>query len=371
MTFYAKDLTIELTKTPKQKPQDKTKLKFGSTFTDHMLCINYDEPDGWGKPKIIPYQNLSLDPACSVFHYAIECFEGMKIFKDKDNNLRFFRADKNAQRMLRTAKRLGLPQFDENEFIECLRKFIEIEKEWIPDGVGYSLYVRPTYISTYKHVGVAPPKNALLYVILSPVGPYFPTGFTAVKLMTSSKYVRACHGGMGAYKCGGNYAAGILPQIECNQQGCSQILWLLDGLCTEVGTMNFFILWKNLEGKTELVTAPVDDVILPGVTRDSMLQIAKETFPDWVISERYVHIDELIDAIKEKRVLECFGTGTACVVTPVKCIKHNDIEYDIPLDPNDSTKQTGPYSEKLYQKLTDIQYGKTNKPEWSSVVCKL
>lgn len=371
MTFYAKDIEIEITKTPKIKPIDKTKIKFGSIFTDHMFIVEYKEKEGWKHPKIIPYQNLSLDPACNVFHYAIECFEGMKIYKDKNNEIRFFRAEKNVSRLLNSSKRLGLPTFDSKEFIECLKKLIEIDKNWIPEGTGYSLYVRPTYISTYAHVGISMPKDAMLYIILSPVGPYFPTGFQAVKLMTSTKYVRACHGGMGGYKYGGNYAPGIVPQKECIEKGCSQILWLLDGLCTEVGTMNFFIIWKNKDNKIELVTAPIDDIILPGVTRDSLLDIAKNKFPEWIISERYVHIDELIEAIKEKRILECFGTGTACVITPINGIIHKDIEYSIPLDPYDNTKQTGPFTEELYNELIGIQYGLINKPEWSTIVCKL
>ncbi|ELP87326.1 branched-chain-amino-acid aminotransferase, putative [Entamoeba invadens IP1] len=362
MTFYSKDLTLTLTSTPRKKYSDKTQLKFGSLFTDHMLQVSWSKLNGWSHPEIVPYHNLSIDPAASCFHYGTECFEGMKVFSTSEGVFNLFRPNLNLERLLRTSTRLGLPTFDPDEFLSCVEQLILVDKEWMPEGKGYSLYIRPCFISTYPHVGVSAPENALLYVILSPVGPYFKGGFKAIKLETSGKYIRAWPGGMGSYKFSGNYAPGIVPQIEAQQNGFDQILWLHNNCCTEVGTMNFFVVWVNKNNETEIVTAPLDDKILPGVTRTSVIEIAKKL--GYKVNEREYTIDEVFQASKENRLLEAFGTGTACVITPVKAINHLGKEIDIPLDKNDTKVQMGPIALRLYNALTDIQYGIV-KSEWT------
>jgi len=364
----ASKLVLNLAKELKPKYTDKTKLKFGQMFTDHMLVCEWDVTNGWAAPVIKPYGPLSLEPSCSVFHYALECFEGMKAYRDVNTNkVRLFRPMMNAQRLLRSGIRVGLPEFDPEQLIELIKKLVLIEKDWIPDGFGYSLYIRPTFISTQPTVGVTFPTKAMLFVILSPVGPYYATGFHPVSLLCSDgKYCRAWPGGSGNTKVGGNYAITIAPGKEAVDRGYNQVLWLFDDYCTEVGTMNFLVLWINEQGEKELITAPLDGCILPGVTRDSILNLARG-FGDVKVSERPYKITEVIKAIEEDRILEVFGSGTAAVVSSVNKICYKGKDYIIPLDKNDPKAEIGPFTKKCYDTLMDIQYGKTPS-EWSILI---
>ncbi|KFH45918.1 Branched-chain-amino-acid aminotransferase-like protein [Hapsidospora chrysogenum ATCC 11550] len=360
-------LHITKTKHPKtlSKPED---LVFGKEFTDHMLTIEWTEKDGWLDPQIVPYQNLSLDPATCVFHYAFECFEGMKAYKDKNGQIRLFRPDKNMARMNKSSARIALPTFEPTAMIELVAKFAQLEKNLIPDQRGYSLYLRPTMIGTQKTLGVGAPGSALLYVIASPVGPYYPTGFKAVSLEATDYAVRAWPGGVGDKKLGANYAPCIVPQLEAAGRGFQQNLWLFgeEQYVTEVGTMNMFAAIKDkATGQKELVTAPLDGTILEGVTRDSVLALARERLvPEgWKISERKYTIKELADASKEGRLIEAFGAGTAAIVSPIRKISWKGEMIDCGLK---ETEESGEIALRMKNWIEGIQYGE-EEHEWSYV----
>ncbi|KAK9465258.1 aminotransferase [Lipomyces arxii] len=361
------ELIIEKTTTPKQK-LPANELVFGHTFTDHMLQIEWNDVDGWKAPKILPYQNLSLDPATCVFHYAFECFEGLKAYKDKNGHIRIFRPDKNMDRMIKTAARICLPTFDSDALLKVISELLKVDGDWIPAGRGYSLYLRPTLIGTQASLGVNPPKSALLYVIMSPVGPYYPTGFKAVRLEATDYAIRAWPGGVGDKKLGANYAPGILPQRLAASRGYQQNLWLFgdEGYVTEVGTMNAFFVFKLEDGKNELVTAPLDGTILEGVTRDSILALARERFSsdEWVISERKFTITEVADRAKAGTLVEAFGSGTAAVVSPIKEISWRDDIIPVPLQPG---KESGKVTELMANWIAEIQYGVVEHP-WSLLI---
>eukprot|EP00834_Sanchytrium_tribonematis_P006207 NODE_435_length_7481_cov_1.616364.p3 type:complete len:299 gc:universal NODE_435_length_7481_cov_1.616364:6096-5200(-) len=266
-------ILIKKTTSPKSLPNLDT-LVFGQQFSDHMFEIDFDKE--WKDPRIIPYQKLSLDPSCSVFHYATECFEGLKAYKDKSGKIRLFRPDMNMKRLKSSCERLALPTIKESELLHYIKELCKVDSKFIPDRKGFSLYLRPTVIGTSASLGVSPSLKAKLFVICSPVGPYFKEGFKAVSLYATKEYARAWRGGSGAYKIGSNYGPTILPQKLSQEKGHSQILWLVDDELSEVGTMNVFVYWKN-NGEAELVTPPLKDgTILPGVTRDSILKLAQE-----------------------------------------------------------------------------------------------
>jgi branched-chain amino acid aminotransferase len=326
---------------------------------------------GWLPPRITPYQNLSLDPASCVFHYAFECFEGMKAYKDKNGKIRLFRPDKNMERFNKSSARIALPTFEPNALIELLSTFAVMESRFIPSARGYSLYLRPTMIGTQRTLGVGPPGSALLYVIASPVGPYYPTGFKAVSLEATDYAVRAWPGGVGDKKLGANYAPCIVPQMEAAKKGFHQNLWLFgeEEFITEVGTMNMFAAIKDKEtGQRELVTAPLDGTILEGVTRDSILSLAREKLaPEgWKISERKFAMSELAEAASEGRLLEAFGAGTAAVVSPVRkiCWKNQMVECGLKPD-----EEAGEIATKMKAWIEARQYG-DEEHQWSHIVSK-
>ncbi|EXJ85286.1 branched-chain amino acid aminotransferase [Capronia epimyces CBS 606.96] len=359
---------LEVTKTitPKELVPNKD-LVFGRTFTDHMLSIEWTASDGWQAPRITPYQNLSLDPATCVFHYAFECFEGMKAYKcPHDGSLRLFRPDKNMARLNKSAARIALPTFDGDKLTELIGKLAKLDERFIPSEKGYSLYIRPTLIGTQRTLGVGPPGSALLFVIASPVGPYYPTGFKAISLEATDYAVRAWPGGVGDKKLGANYAPGIVPQLQAAKKGLHQNLWLFgpEQNITEVGTMNLFVCIKNKEtGQKELLTAPLDGTILEGVTRDSVLALARERLvPEgWKVEERYVKMQELADAESEGRLVEVFGAGTAAIVAPVRKIVWKDRTVDCGLK---ETEEAGEVALKMKDWMEAIQYGDEASP-WS------
>ncbi|KAF0853044.1 mitochondrial branched-chain amino acid degradation aminotransferase [Andalucia godoyi] len=366
-TFFAKELQIEKTASPKPHPEYES-LVFGRTFSDHMLEVDWTAAGGWGAPRIVPYHNLSISPASSSLHYALQCFEGLKAYVDDQNQIRLFRPEKNMERMISSCARLSLPTFDGKELLESLKKLLVLEKSWIPKARGYSLYIRPTCISTDTTLGVGSPQAAKLFIILSPVGPYYKEGFNPVRLFADDKNVRACVGGTGGYKIGGNYGGTIMPQKQAASKGFAQVLWLYGDrqYVSEVGTMNFFVLWKNEKGERELVTAPLDDgTILPGVVRDSILALARKEHADEMkVSERLFTIADLTKAIDEGRVEECFGAGTAAIVSPVKGIHFAGKDYIVPID---EKLNAGKFTSLLANKIMDIQYGRKPSP-WSVVV---
>lgn len=331
-----------------------------------MLAIEWTKEEGWRTPQITPYQNLSLDPATCVFHYAFECFEGMKAYKDKNGKVRLFRPDKNMARLNKSSARIALPTFEPQDFINLIAKLAQLDSRFIPDKRGYSLYLRPTMIGTQKTLGVGPPGSALLYVIASPVGPYYPTGFKAVSLEATDYAVRAWPGGVGDKKLGANYAPCILPQLQAASRGFQQNLWLFgeEEYVTEVGTMNMFVALKNKEtGQKELVTAPLDGTILEGVTRDSILALARERLvPEgWMVSERKYTMKELAEASKEGRLIEAFGAGTAAIVSPVRSISWKGDLVDCGLS---ETEESGEVALRMKEWMEAIQYG-DEEHEWS------
>mmetsp|Transcript_37170 Transcript_37170/g.61134 ORF Transcript_37170/g.61134 Transcript_37170/m.61134 type:complete len:405 (-) Transcript_37170:148-1362(-) len=365
-------LTIEQTATPKQKsPYDQ--LKFGKEFSDHMLDINWTNDYGWQDPAIHPYASFAIDPAASCLHYALEAFEGMKAYIDDNDRIRLFRPELNVQRMNSSCEALFFPTFDGDEFLQCLFELLKVERSWIPKKHGFSLYLRPTVISTHPFIGVAAAESVKLYVICSPVGPYYPEGFKPVSLLASDKYVRAWPGGVGNKKLGSNYGPTIRPQHEAASLGYTQIMWLFpdrqndDYFVSEVGTMNQFFFWKNKDGEQELITAPLDGTILPGVTRDSILTLVR----DWgrfKVTERPFTMSEVIEAIEEDRMLESFGAGTAAIVSPVNRIGWKGKDYAIPLDREDPNANAGPLATELFNTILDIQYGKKEYKNWSVIV---
>uniref|UniRef100_A0A8C8DSZ9 Branched-chain-amino-acid aminotransferase n=1 Tax=Oryzias sinensis TaxID=183150 RepID=A0A8C8DSZ9_9TELE len=359
----AADLTIQRNAACKPKPDPST-LLFGKNFSDHMLTVSWSEKTGWEAPQIKPFQNLSLHPASSSLHYSIELFEGMKAFRGVDNHIRLFRPMLNMERMHRSAERSCLPLFDKAELLECIRKLVEVDQEWVPYSLDASLYIRPTFIGTEPSLGVSRPGSALIFVIVGPVGPYFSTGtFNPVSLLADPSFVRAWKGGVGAYKMGGNYGPTIAVQTEASKRGCQQVLWLYgeDEEVTEVGTMNFFVYWTNQNGERELVTPGLDGLILPGVTRQSLLDLARG-WGEFKVTERTMGMKELLAALEAGRVLEVFGAGTACVVCPVSELLYKGKTYHIP------TMENGPdLAKRFFKELTDIQYGRTPS-DWAPLV---
>ncbi|KAF2486834.1 aminotransferase [Neohortaea acidophila] len=373
ISIDASTLEVEETADPKELVPHH-QLVFGANFTDHMLSLEWTAKEGWFPPRITPYGPLSLDPATCVFHYGFECFEGMKAYRGKDGELYLFRPDMNMARFNKSSSRLALPMFDGKMLIELIKKFVRLDERFIPNDRGYSLYLRPTMIGTQRTLGVGPPGSALLYVIASPVGPYYPTGFKAISLEATTYALRAWPGGTGHYKVGGNYAPCIVPQMKAAEKGLHQNLWLFEDIdpetgkpeqfATEVGTMNLFAAILNKQGQKELVTAPLDGTILQGVTRDSILTLARERLASegWIVNERRFHMRELDEAANEGRLLEVFGSGTAAVVSPVRAISWDGkmIECGLP-----ANEEAGPVAQRMKDWIEGIQYGDEPGHPWS------
>ncbi|KAM0549858.1 hypothetical protein ACHAPJ_009105 [Fusarium lateritium] len=362
----ASQLMIQKTSNPKPLRKND-ELVFGQEFTDHMLVVEWNRAKGWCAPRIVPYQNLSLDPATCVFHYAFECFEGLKAYKDNKGQIRLFRPDKNMARLNKSSARIALPDSDPQELIDLISTLVKLDSRFIPDERGYSLYLRPTIIGTQKTLTVGAPDSALLYVIASPVGPYYPTGFKAISLEATDYAVRAWPGGVGDKKLGANYAPCIVPQLEAAGRGFHQNLWLFgeEEYVTEVGTMNMFVALKDkVTGQKELVTAPLDGTILEGVTRDSVLRLSRERLPEWKISERKYTMRELAEASKEGRLIEAFGAGTAAVVSPVRSISWKGDVIDCGLNED---QESGEIASHLKEWIEAIQYG-DEEHAWSRII---
>jgi len=340
-------IRIELTKEKKQKPADQSKLGFGNYYTDHMFIMNYDEGQGWHDPRIVPYQNIALDPAAMCLHYGQEVFEGLKAYRTKSGEVLLFRPDRNMARMNKSNERLCIPEFDEEFAVEAIKELVKVDEDWIPTAEGTSLYIRPFIFAVDPHVGVHPAHHLLFVIILSPVGAYYPEGLNPVKIYVEDNYVRAVKGGIGFAKTGGNYAASLKAQDEASKQGYTQVLWL-DGVerkyIEEVGTMNVFFVIDD-----EVITPELQGSILSGVTRMSCIDILRS----WglKVSERRLSIDEVAQAAKEGRLKEAFGSGTAAVISPIGELKWGDEVMKI------NNGEIGEISQKLYDNLTGIQWG--------------
>ena len=313
--------------------------------------------------------SVELVTYASLLDEGLQCFEGMKAYKSlKDGSVRLFRPDLNMNRLKSSMERLHMPgsDFDSQQLVDCIAELVRTDQRWIPEGEGYSLYIRPTVIATHKYLGLAATDSLLLFVITSPVGPYYKSGFKPVRLTADTPYVRAWLGGTGFAKVGGNYGPTMKAQAEAAAEGYAQVLWLFeeDGedTITEVGAMNvFFCIADRDTGVPELITAPLDrGDILPGVTRDSILHLAR-TWDNITVSERFATMREVSEAAEEGRLLEAFGAGTAAVVTPISCVKYRGKDIDIPA--------TGEITKRVWDEITSIQYGvKEGPPGWSLVI---
>ncbi|MCM2359599.1 MAG: branched-chain amino acid aminotransferase [Geobacteraceae bacterium] len=338
----------------KRKPRftDESKLSFGRLFTDRMLLVEWKVDQGWVDARIEPYGPFVLDPACLVFHYAQEIFEGLKAYKWEDGTIALFRPEMNARRFNYSASRICMPEIPEELFLKGIEELVRLEKEWIPASPGTSLYIRPTMIAVEPVLGVKPSDHYYFYVILSPVGAYYPKGFNPVQIMVEDKFVRAVPGGTGEAKTGGNYASSLKAGLEAKKKGFEQVLWL-DGVqrryVEEVGAMNMFFAYEDV-----VVTAPLTGSILNGVTRDSVLKLAGTL--GFRVEERQIDINELMADIRNGAVKEAFGSGTAAVITPVGALSYKDECLNI------GDGGVGALTRKLYDTLTGIQYGKIADP---------
>uniref|UniRef100_A0A7N6BE32 Branched-chain-amino-acid aminotransferase n=1 Tax=Anabas testudineus TaxID=64144 RepID=A0A7N6BE32_ANATE len=346
----AADLVIQLSSSPKTK-QDVS--GFGTVFTDHMLTIEWTLTEGWQAPLIMPFVNLSLHPACSALHYGIQLFEGLKVYRGDDKRLRLFRPMLNMSRMAKSARRACLPAFDQTELLECIRRLVELDQDFVPHSDSCSLYIRPTFISTECSLGIKKPTRALLYVIMCQVGSYFNNEAEAVSLWADPKYTRAWKGGTGDCKMGGNYGGTLFAQYEAVEYGCQQVLWLYgeDHQITEAGTMNIFLHWINEDGEEELATPPLDGIILPGITRQSILELTRK-WGEFKVTERYLNMGRLCSALEQHRVKEMFGSGTACMICPVGHIVYHGESLHIP-----HQDKNAKLSSRIEKELTDIQVG--------------
>jgi branched-chain amino acid aminotransferase len=345
------DIKIELTKNKKVKPDDD-QLGFGKYFTDHMFIIDYTDGKGWHDPRIIPYQSISLDPAAKVFHYGQSVFEGLKAYVTVNQQVQLFRPDCNFKRLNVSNDRLCIPAINEDLALEALKKLIEVDCEWIPKKLGTSLYIRPFIIGTDPYLGISSSKRYQFIIIMCPVGSYYKEGIQPVKILVEQHYVRAVPGGTGGAKTAGNYASSLKGQEIAEKDGYSQTLWL-DGIekryVEEVGSMNIFF---KINGK--VVTPAINGSILPGITRDSMIQLLKSK--NITVEERRVSIDEVVEAYHNGTLEEAFGTGTAAVISPIGELKWQDEKITV------NNGEIGKTTQMLYDTLTGIQTGSVEDP---------
>ena len=337
-------------RTAEQRAKVLEKPGFGVHFTDHMVAIRWHKDSGWHDAQVMPYGPISLDPAAAVLHYGQEIFEGIKAYRHADGSIWTFRPQANGARLQRSAARLALPQLPVELFTESLKQLIAVDAAWVPDQDEASLYFRPFMIGDEAFLGVRGAHQASYYVIASPAGPYFAKGVAPVSIWLSTEYARAAKGGTGAAKCGGNYAASLLPQQKAQEQGCSQVLFLdpVEGrYLEELGGMNVFLVY----GKTNTLVTPVlSGSILEGITRESILQLARDR--GMTVEERQVSIDEWKDGVASGQITEVFACGTAAVVTPIGQLKGEGFSV------GDINAPAGEVTMSLRKELTDIQYGR-------------
>ncbi len=348
----AEAIRIHKVTTRKPRPKD-SELGFGRIFTDHMFLADFQEEKGWYDPRVEPYGPLELDPATAVLHYAQAVFDGLKAFRGVDGKIRLFRPQKHVERLNASARRLCIPPLDPELTLQSIVTLVGVDRDWVPSTIGTSLYIRPTVIASEAFLGVRPAKSYIYFVILSPVGAYYPEGMAPVKILVVDKYVRAVEGGLGGAKTGANYAASLAASEEAKHAGYTQVLWL-DGVhrkyLDEVGTMNLMVTIGD-----EVVTPPLAGTILPGVTRDSALALLRK----WGlrVSERQVSIDEVVAAHERGRLKEVWGTGTAAVISPVGELAYKGQRMVI------NGGKIGELTQRLYDAIVGIQYGKAPDPD--------
>lgn len=342
-------MSIKITKTKQSRISDIDfeNLEFGRVFSDHMLEMVYRDGT-WSEPEIKPYGPISFEPSIQALHYGQAIFEGMKAYYADDKTINLFRPKDHHKRLNNSAKRICMPEIDESVFMNGLETLLQTDARWVPKKQGHALYIRPFMFATEEYLAARVSKEYRFYIITSPVGAYYSEGFNPVSLTTSDKFVRAVPGGTGDAKAAGNYGGSFLPAKKAQQEGYTQVLWL-DALehkfIEEVGTMNIFFRIGN-----SLITPPLNGSVLPGITRNSVIETAKE----WQthVQERRISIDEVIDASKSGLLNEVFGSGTAAVISPVGLIHHRG--ETIELDRN----KIGPFAKRMFDTITGVQYGK-------------
>jgi branched-chain amino acid aminotransferase len=322
-------------------------LGFGQFFTDHIFEMDYNQEKGWHNPTIKVLENLTMHPATMFIHYGQAVFEGLKAFKDDDGNVVIFRPEKHLQRLNNSSRKVCIPEIDMDFVLSALKELVWIDRDWIPTKKGESLYIRPFIYGSDPFLGVKPSASYKFIILLSPVGAYYPEGFKPVKILVTDEYVRAVRKGIGDCKTPANYAASMYAGETAKQLGFTQVLWL-DGVeqkyIEEVGTMNIFIQFKN-----EIATPKLTGSILPGVTRDSVIQILKDL--EMNVTERLISIDEVVSEYKKGNVLGVFGTGTAAIISMVGLLKYKETQMKF------DTTQPDDLATKLFEKITSIQYG--------------
>ncbi len=349
------ELEITVNKVPadQRRPRpDQNNLGFGQYFSDHMFVMRWTREQGWHQARICPYGDFSIDPAAMVFHYGQAIFEGLKAYRTRDGEILLFRPGKNLERMNRSALRMCMPRIPEGRILQALKSLVYLDRDWIPTAEGATLYLRPTMIATEPALGLRPSDEYIFFIIASPVGAYYAEGFNPVRIYVEDQYVRAVPGGVGEAKTAGNYAASVKALTEAQKKGYSQVLWL-DALehryIEEVGTSNAFFV---IDG--ELITPPLSGTILPGVTRDSVLQLAR----DWGLPahERAITIDEVVAAADNGTLQEVFSTGTAAVISPLGELCYRDRVITV------NNGETGPLARRFFDTLQGIQFGQLPDP---------
>jgi branched-chain amino acid aminotransferase len=351
-------VTITKAEQLKAKP-DENKLGFGTIFTDHMFNMDYSVEKGWHNPRIEPYAPLVMAPSTMVLHYGQGVFEGMKAYRNQHGGVQLFRPQENFRRLNASNRKLCIPEIDEFFALEALKQLLTVETDWIPSAPGTSLYIRPTIIATDPFLGVRASFTYRFFIILSPVGAYYAEGFNPVKIMVTKEHVRAVRGGVGDTKTLGNYAASLLAGDKAHKAGYTQVLWL-DGVeqkyVEEVGAMNIFFVIGD-----ELITPMLSGSILPGITRDSVLELGRSW--SMTVSERKISIDEVIEAHTSGQLKEIFGSGTAAVISPVGELKYEDTVITV------GDGRVGPLAHRFFQAIQDIQYGTIEGPQgWIEAV---
>ena len=354
------NIRVEKTASPKAKP-DMSKVSFGTTFTDHMFLMDYNDAEGWHDPRIVPYGPLPIEPSAAVLNYAMEVFEGLKAYRTAENKIQLFRPDCNIERMNNSADRLSLPRLDPDDALQAIKTLVDLDKDWVPSCEGESLYIRPILFSVEPDVSLHCTERCMFVVICSPVACYYKTGLKPVSIAIETEDSRTVRGGTGFAKCGGNYAAAQRAGMRAEAQGISQVLWLDGATKTyieEVGSMN--VMFK-INGEVVTPTL-VTGTVLPGVTRRSIIQLLKDRKQS--VTERLFSVDEFVKAVESGSIEEAWGCGTAAVVSPIGKLIYNGKEDVI------GDGSIGTLTQSLYDELTGIQWGKCDDAHgWVCSVC--
>ncbi|MDR2947138.1 MAG: branched-chain amino acid aminotransferase [Candidatus Adiutrix sp.] len=338
-------------------PPDENRLGFGDISSDHMFVMDYY--DGrWQRPRIEPFAPLAISPAAMGLHYGQLMFEGLKCYRRQDGQLALFRPRDNFKRMSRSAEMLCIPQFDQELALSALKELLLVDQNWVPTSAGTSLYIRPFVVATEPHLGVRPAREYMFLIITGPVGAYYAEGFAPIKIYVEPEASRVAPGGLGEVKAASNYAASLHAAEEASKKGYSQLLWLDPSehkYVEEVGSMNMFFIIDD-----EVITSPLAGTILPGVTRDSVLTLART----WgKVSERALSIDEITQAADNGRLQEAFGSGTAAVISPVGTLNYKGKDYKV------GDGGIGSLTQRLYDEIVGIQYGSRPDPYgWITLV---